>query len=354
MKEYQPLSIKKFSKKSYKSTELKRIKKFKEDKAGDLKHTANTIKICQAHSNIVTFFAFDKIFHYDLTSEITNEKYPQLTDVITAGNVRKDGKIIYAGLANGVVNIYDAGKKLCLRSYSGYHKLQINSIDIADNLTHFVTSSNDLSFKIFETSRLEPLYSFDKVHSDYINITKFVDENIIISGGNDKIIKLWDIRSSSGSGSSNMKRKPVKTFDNMSINSDILILNTRDRFISTAENNLNMFDLRSDKMVYQINPMQSSIKKIVADFTQSRLFAIPQGENFVKCIELGKEETPSMKNLFSLKFSKEISAFDISGDMNRYAVGFVDGQIQIKSRNVEEEDEEIYKDQEDKDLEFLE
>ena len=128
----------------------------------------------------------------------------------------------------------------------------------------------------------------------------------------------------------------------------------RDSFISTAENNLNLFDLRTDKLIYQANPMQSSIKRIVADLTQSRIFAVPQGENFVKCIELGKDHSTMMKNLFSLKFPKEISAFDISADMNRYAVAYLDGEIKIKSRNVEEEEEELYKDQEDKDIEFLE
>jgi len=347
MKEYQPLTIKKFSKKSYKNTELKRLKKFKEDKAADLKHTCSNIKICPSHPNIVTFFAFDKIFHYDLNTGNTNEKYPQLTDVITAGNVRNDGRIIYAGLANGVVNIYDAGKKLCLRSYPGYHKLQINSIDISDNLVNFVTCSNDLSLKIFDTARLEPVFSIEKAHSDYINTAKYLEENLIISGGNDKIIKIWDLRSDN-------KRKPAKTFDNLNITSDLLVLKNKERFISTAENYLNIFDLRNEKLLYQANPMQSSIKKLIPDFTNSRLFAVPQGENFVKCLEFGKDNSLSMKNLFSLKFPKEISAFDISGDLNRYAVGYNDGHIQIKSRNVEDEAEEIYKDQEDKDLEYLE
>ena len=347
MKEYQPLLIKKFSKKSYKNTELKRLKKFKLDKTIDLKSSCNAIRICESHNNIVTFFASDKIVHFDLTTDITNEKYPHLKDVITAGNLRKDGKIIYAGLANGVVNMYDAGKKSCLRSYSGYHKLQINSIDIADNLVNFVSCSNDLSIKIFDSSRQEPVHSIEKAHSDYINVTKFLDDNILISGGNDKIIKIWDLRTEN-------KRKPVKTFDNMSINNDILILKSRESFISTAENNLNLFDLRTDKLIYQANPMQSSIRRIVTDITQSRIFAVPSGENFVKCIELGVVPSVTMKNLYSLKFPKEISSFDISADMNRYAVSYLDGEIMIKSRNVEEEDEELYKDQEDKDIEYLE
>ena len=37
--------------------------------------------------------------------------------------------------------------------------------------------------------------SFEKAHSDYVKIARYLDENTFVSGGFDKFIKIWDIRS---------------------------------------------------------------------------------------------------------------------------------------------------------------
>jgi WD40 repeat protein len=62
-------------------------------------------------------------------------------------------------------------------------------------LTDLLSSSNDLSLRIFNLSRNDPILTFEKAHSDYIKTAKYLDENTIISGGFDKYIKIWDIRS---------------------------------------------------------------------------------------------------------------------------------------------------------------
>ena len=83
---------------------------------------------------------------------------------------------------------------MCIRNYN-FHKLQVNSIEISSNFTDFLSSSNDLSLRIFNLSRTEPIMSFEKAHSDYVKIARYLDENTFVSGGFDKFIKIWDIRS---------------------------------------------------------------------------------------------------------------------------------------------------------------
>jgi len=128
-----------------------------------------------------------------LISETTKSKFPYIDDRINCGNLRKDGKLIFSGLNNGKILVHEANKKLCIRNYN-FHKLQINSLEVSSNLTDLLSSSNDLSIKIFNLSRNEPILSFDKAHTDYVKTAKYIDENTIISGGSDKYIKLWDIR----------------------------------------------------------------------------------------------------------------------------------------------------------------
>lgn len=128
-----------------------------------------------------------------MISQTIRSKYPLIDDKINCGNLRKDGKLIFSGLNNGKINVHESNKKLCIRNYN-FHKLQVNSLEVSSNLTDLLSSSNDLSIKIFNLSRTEPVLSFDKAHTDYVKTAKYFDENTIISGGSDKYIKLWDIR----------------------------------------------------------------------------------------------------------------------------------------------------------------
>jgi WD40 repeat protein len=156
------------------------------------------------------------------------------------------------------------------------------------------------------------------------------------------MIKMWDIRNNS--------KSPIKSYNNINTNNDIIIFNSKDRFISTAENLLNLWDMRTDKIIIQANPIQNEITRLRCDKNQHRLFTVSRGESFIKVLDPNY-----LTNLFSLNLKKEISCFDISNDLNRFAVGFTDGDILIKSRNLLGEDEEdIYKDAEEKDFELLE
>jgi WD40 repeat protein len=340
MKEYKPLQIKKYSKKSYKNPEARRFKRFKEEKSMELKMSCTDVKICAGNHNLATFFVFDHIYHFDLVNEKMNTKYPFSTESITCGNVRKDGKLIYSGLVNGKVNVYDANKKNLLRSYNS-HKLQVNSIDIADNLVNFLTTSNDLSLKVFDLAGLYPVQTYDKAHGDYIKTAKYIDENTFLSGGYDKVVKLWDTRSKSA----------VQTFKNTNACNDMLILNSKEKFITTSDNYLNLFDIRNSQPILQANPVQSGISKLVTNDVQSRLFLVCPNENFVKVLDI---EALTLRSLYTIKMGKEVCSFDISKDMNRYAVGFNSGEISIRSRNIDEDEDDVYQDQEDKDFELLE
>jgi WD40 repeat protein len=143
MKEYKPIEVKKYSKKSFKSNEAKKFKKFKETITANHNLTPNGVKICENNSNLIAYFIYDQIYYYDISNDLIHTKYPFSKDQITAGNLRNDGKIIYSGLITGKVNIYEANRKVLLRSFKE-HKLQINSIDISNDLVNFVTTSNDM------------------------------------------------------------------------------------------------------------------------------------------------------------------------------------------------------------------
>jgi hypothetical protein len=126
------------------------------------------------------------------------------------------------------------------------------------------------------------------------------------------------------------------------------LIRDSNRILATAENMINLWDLRSDSIVQQANPFQANINKLVCDKTQTRLFTICQNESYVKVLDMN-----SLKSLFNIKFNREISCFDISNDLNRYAVGFTNSDISIRTR-IQDEGEDVILDQEEKDIELLE
>jgi WD40 repeat protein len=143
MKEFKPLEIKKFPKKSYKNNEMKRYKKFKEVEKQNLSLSCVDVKFCLDNPNKLIYFALDTLYLYDISTKSTISKYPLCNMQISAGNIRRDGRVITAGLVNGKVNVYEASKKLVLKSFFN-HKLQINSIEFSQNMVNFATSSNDM------------------------------------------------------------------------------------------------------------------------------------------------------------------------------------------------------------------
>jgi hypothetical protein len=110
----------------------------------------------------------------------------------------------------------------------------------------------------------------------------------------------------------------------------------------------------------QANPIQNNIVKLCSDnpnlnsnsssSAKTRLFTVSYGEKFIKVLELN-----SMKNLYSIKLKNDLAAFDISPQLDRFAVGFSNGDISIRSKCSEEEEDEMANlDQMDRDIKLLE
>ena len=188
------------------------------------------------------------------------------------------------------------------------------------------------------------ILDYIKSHNDYIRSTKFFNDDLILSGGYDKVIKLWDLRQENKSCS--------LIFNNNNICEDICILNSN-YFISTSDNGLILFDIRNNQQLNYSIPVQSSISKIISVKNNQRLFILSGNESFIKVVDISDL---SMRSLYSLNFKNKITAFDISNDMNHYSICFDDGQNLIKSKNIKEEIDEtkaLNYNQEEEDLKLL-
>jgi len=97
---------------------------------------------------------------------------------------------------------------------------------------------------------------------------------------------------------------------------DITVLNET-TFLTTAENFINKWDIKTLKLIQQVNPIQNNIERIRVNSEKTRLFAFSPNENFIKVLEL-----ENLKTLFSIKQPKELSCFDISQSMDVLALAY--------------------------------
>ena len=325
--EYNPIPQKAFPQKTYKNPEQRQFKKYKIDK--EIKNSLSSIeiKICKKIPSLISIFSYDNVFIHDLISGETITKFPNINEQITSGFFREDGKVIITGTESGKIILHDIINKNVLRKYNA-HSLEVNSIDINNSLIKFVSGSKDCSFKIFDMSSKKSISDYIKAHDDYIRSTKFFNNDLILSGGYDKVIKLWDLREENKSCS--------LIFNNNNICEDICILDSN-YFISTSDNGLILFDIRNNQQLNYSTPVQSSISKIISVKNNQRLFILSGNESFIKVVDISDL---SMRSLYSLNFKNKITAFDISNDMNHYSICFDDGKNLIKSKNIKEEIDE--------------
>ena len=83
--------------------------------------------------------------------------------------------------------------KWCLvRTFEG-HKYAVNSVAFSPDSRHIVSGSNDKTLKLWETASGRLVRTFE--HRGYVKATFNPDGQYIVSGANDKTLKLWETSS---------------------------------------------------------------------------------------------------------------------------------------------------------------
>ena len=338
---YNPIPPKSFPNKTFKHPEQRQLKKFKIEKEFNFTLPSKFIYYCQTIPTLTSIFTYDNITIYDKLSDSTITNFPQINESITSGIFREDGKVIITGTKSGKIILHDIVNKNMLRKYNAF-QLEVNSIDIDSSLINFVSASKDCSFKLFEMSSKTIKKEYNKAHNDYIRCCKYFNDNDILTGSYDKKIKLWDIRENNCS----------LIFDNKNINEDIFILDNN-YFITTSDNEIVLYDIRKQEELNRITPLKTNISKLISSKNKERLFLLAPNEKFIKILDLSNL---SFQSLYSIKFNNKIVSFDISNDMNNYSIGFDNGEVLIKSKNIINEYDEskaLNYDEEEKNLELL-
>ena len=334
---YTKTEIKPQSKKTYKNPEQKHFKKYKPIKEIIFPTTSINISCCKGESkNLVSIFGSNEISIYDTLTDTEISKFNKLvSEKLSTGIIRSDGKLILTGDESGKIFIHEIITKNSIRKYSA-HNLSVTSIDIDSSKIKFISSSRDCSFKYFDMINEKPIKEYKKSHNDSIMVNKFFDQNTILTGSHDKTLKLWDLRNSLFS--------PELIFKNSDkICDDIEIINDN-YFCATADNNIILYDIRKTDQINFVNPVKNTISKIIKAKNNTRLFLLSPGETFVTVLDISDL---SLRPLFNINLKEKVYAFDIDENLEYFVVGYDGGKNVIRTKPVgtisKAEEEEIEK-----------
>ena len=321
---YTKTEIKPQSKKTYKNPEQKRFKKYKTTKEIIFPTTSYNISCCRGETkNLVSIFGFNEISIYDTLTDTEISKFNSVvSEKISTGIIRNDGKLILTGDDTGKILIHEIVTKNLIRKYSA-HNLGITSIDIDSSLVKFISASRDCSFKYFNMISEKPIKEYKKCHNDSIMVNKFLDENTILTGSHDKTLKLWDLRNSLSS--------PELTFENSDKICDDLNIINDDYFCATADNNVILYDIRKTGQVNFVNPVKNTITKLIKAKNNTRLFLLSPGETFVTVLDISDL---SLRPLYNINLKEKVYAFDIEENLEYFVVGYEGGKNVIRSKPV--------------------
>ncbi|KAI8449218.1 WD40-repeat-containing domain protein [Phakopsora pachyrhizi] len=112
--------------------------------------------------------------------------------------IKPDGKLIASSDDSGLVQIFDLNSRAILRSFND-HKQPVHVARFSPHSSNILTCSDDSSVRLYDLATSKILRTFTG-HSDYVRTGSFASPNLILSGGYDGTIKLWDDRMEESGG----------------------------------------------------------------------------------------------------------------------------------------------------------
>ena len=319
---YTKTEIKPQTKKTYKNPEQKRFKKYKPLKEIIFPTTSTNICCCKGENkNFVSIFGSNEISIYDTLTDTEISKFNNVvSEKISTGIIRNDGKLILTGDDTGKILIHEIVTKNLIRKYSA-HSLSITSIDIDRSLVKFISASRDCSFKYFDMINEKPIKDYKKSHNDTIMVNKFFDQNTVLTGSHDKSLKLWDLRSSLFS--------PELIFNNSDKVCDDLNIINDNYFCATGDNNVILYDIRKTDQINFVNPVKNTITKINKAKNNTRLFLLSPGETFITVLDISDL---SLRPLYNINLKEKVYAFDIEENLEYFVVGYDGGKNIVRTK----------------------
>ncbi|KAK8791831.1 hypothetical protein WA158_005208 [Blastocystis sp. Blastoise] len=135
-----------------------------------------------------------KIAYYSGQTKKKLRLYSRFTETAYSGVLRNDGMLLAAGTEKGIVKVFDVSKKLMLRQMKG-HTGPVHTVQFTNINTQLISGGDDKTIRLWDITTGKPI-SVIKGHTDYVRtLCPYADSpDLYVSGGMDHMVKVWDIR----------------------------------------------------------------------------------------------------------------------------------------------------------------
>jgi len=131
---------------------------------------------------------------YNPITKLATKTYNRFKEAAYGGCFRRDGKLLCAGGEETVVKLFNVGSNNMLRVFSG-HKAAVHRAFFTADDVHIASFSDDKTVKLWDIPSEKQVTSFND-HTDYIRAGAVspVSTDVMLSGGYDKIVHMYDTR----------------------------------------------------------------------------------------------------------------------------------------------------------------
>eukprot|EP01095_Lingulamoeba_sp_RSL-Kostka_P017661 TRINITY_DN932_c0_g1_i1.p1 TRINITY_DN932_c0_g1~~TRINITY_DN932_c0_g1_i1.p1 ORF type:complete len:612 (-),score=157.10 TRINITY_DN932_c0_g1_i1:71-1696(-) len=287
---------------------------------------------------------------YDVNTNTVKKKLSRFSEVVHACDFRKDSKLVVAGGADKLVQVFTLQNRSILRTFKG-HTATVTTTKFSNyDITKIISGSEDKTIKILDIPTEKTIISI-KGHKDFIKGIEEIDDNIYLSASYDGTIKLWDIRTdvSEASGSTSLTfsqpsseiihGEPIEvlqSFKNNPIdnNSNSNNNNNNTMFATAAGDHFKVWDLLKGEELFHVSNHQKLITSLGIDETGTRFFS-GSIDQHVKIYDV-----ENYKVLHSIKYPAPIMSIGVSPGSTHVVVGMSDGTLSIKNRKNNGNDEQ--------------
>lgn len=252
------------------------------------------------------------------------KNFTRFKDVVYSGEFRHDGKLLVAGDATGLVQIFDSHhpRSLLVTLQPSSHPTHVTKFHPFID-TQLLTCSDDRVARIYDISDTrEPITSFGS-HGDYVRSGLFIPgSNLVATGCYDNIVRLFDTRAPAESA-------PVLSFNQKSPVEDLLCLNAT-TLVSCGDNGIRCWDLAAAKCFQELGNFTKTVTSLCSAGERGILAGSMDGH--VKVFDTG---SAGWQVKYGWKFGSGVLSCGVSPNMKHLVVGLNSGILTVRTRKTE-------------------
>ncbi|ETN58612.1 U3 small nucleolar RNA-associated protein 15 [Anopheles darlingi] len=257
---------------------------------------------------------------YNPVTKLVVKNITKFQEGAHGGSFRKDGNLLVAGDDLGKVRLFDVSTKMFLRFFEG-HKGPVHRTFFTSDGLHVASYSDDRTVRYWDIATEQGLSTYAE-HSDYVRAgcTSPVSQNVILSGGYDRKINMYDTR----------MKECVLSVDHGHPVESLVFLPSGGIFISAGGTSVNVYDaLAGGRKLAQLSQHHKTVTCLQLANDGKRLLS-GSLDRHVKVYDIATYQV-----VHTIDSSNAILSLGISKNDDTLVTGLVDGLIAIYRRELD-------------------